>query len=97
MVFVSPLKVGGEEVTFEDTIDTEELIEKECEECTSEEGTTLTIDGESQTTNTDFTAAPFNSGSPGEGWSWILINYSEEGPIEQDVATVFTTEGFFEG
>ena len=63
----------------------------------SEEGTTLTIDGESQPTNADFAAAPYDVSSPGEGWSWILITYSEEGPIEQDVNTVFTTEGFFEG
>ena len=91
------IESGGEEVTIEDIIDTEELIEKDCEECTSEEGTTLTMDGVSQPIDTNFEEAPYSTSDPGEGWGWIVITYSEEGPIGQDVSTVFTTEGFFEG
>jgi hypothetical protein len=91
------IESGGEEVTFEGIIDPLELVEKDCEECTSEEGTTLTIDGVSQTTNTNFTDAPYDGTSPGEDWSWILITYSEVGPIAQDVNTVFTTDDFFTG
>ena len=73
------------------------MIEKDCEECTSEEGTTLTMDGVSQPIDTNFEEAPYSTSDPGEGWGWIVITYSEEGPIGQDVSTVFTTEGFFEG
>ena len=91
------IESGGEEVSIEDIIDTEELVEKDCAECTSEEGTTLTLDGVSQTTNTDFTEAPYDAASPGEDWSWILITYSEVGPIAQDVNTVFTADDFFTG
>ena len=71
------------------------------------EGPLLTLDIlEPVASNQDYTCTapdgeecppfpPYNSQDAPFGW--LILQYSEEGPEGQDVQTVFTTDGFFEG
>ena len=92
--FVLPLNCGDEACIEEPPIPPEETPK-------------LTVDGgEPVGSNQDYTCTapdgeecpPFLPyGSQEEPFGWIILQYSEEGPEGQDVQTVFTTEGFFEG
>ena len=89
-----------EEEPTEGITNFEVLEDSECcegELCAPSEVVSLEIDGETQPTSSNFGEAPYDDSDPGEGWGWVLITYSEEGILGQNINDVFSNGLFFEG